>query len=504
MPFENTSDLPAYNWVGESFAESLTDLFARLDSRGTGLRVIPNGQRKVVQQKLRLPLTALPSLATSIKLANQSGAKLLVLGKYSVTAEQGDVAANLRVTVRVIKVSDGTFLGETLKDGRTIIRTIDLADALTKLQTLQGQVAHQVLYQREGNALSLSQNEVIELSRRVPPRAFEAYVKGMLTPATSETRANLFKNALRLYGEEKNGEIYPQASLELGHYYLKLNDYQTAADYFGRLQPSDSDFAEAAFYGGLMQWNLKNYDGAADTFRRLSDSTRLTQAYNNLGAVALYLATQDKKNENKVELLDEGLKVLQQASISAPDDVTTKFNYAYALFAAKRFKESAEQLKQVLLADQRDGQAYYLLSKANSRNGETEPATLNDNNARRYLPNYARVETEWQKSSTTNDIPFRLYTTFNRTEAVRNAEPLPSPQDDVQISLEKARGFSKAGRDDEALTELRKILVKDSMNAETYLLIGNVSLRRGDFEVAVSNYKTAIFWKNDLIEGHIA
>ncbi len=42
------------------------------------------------------------------------------------------------------------------------------------------------------------------------------------------------------------------------------------------------------------------------------------------------------------------------------------------------------------------------------------------------------------------------------------------------------------------------------MNAEAYLLIGNIHLRRGDLEAAVSNLKTAIFWKHDLIDGHIA
>jgi tetratricopeptide (TPR) repeat protein len=42
------------------------------------------------------------------------------------------------------------------------------------------------------------------------------------------------------------------------------------------------------------------------------------------------------------------------------------------------------------------------------------------------------------------------------------------------------------------------------MNSEAYLLIGNIHLRRGDLEPAISNLKTAIFWKNDLIEGHVA
>src|SRR6187397_2938819 len=73
LPFENTSDKPEFNWVGESFALSLSELL-RLPS----INVVSNGERKVIQQRLRIPLTTLPSLATSLKLARESGATLLI------------------------------------------------------------------------------------------------------------------------------------------------------------------------------------------------------------------------------------------------------------------------------------------------------------------------------------------------------------------------------------------------------------------------------------------
>src|SRR3954469_15360720 len=69
MPFQNTSDKAEFNWVGESFARSLAELL-----RVPNLNVITNDQRKIVQTKLRIPLTTLPSLATSLKLAREVGA----------------------------------------------------------------------------------------------------------------------------------------------------------------------------------------------------------------------------------------------------------------------------------------------------------------------------------------------------------------------------------------------------------------------------------------------
>src|SRR5699024_7118068 len=93
LPFENTSDKAEFNWVGESFADSLTDLL-----KVPTLNVLSNEQRKIIQQRLRIPLTNLPSLATSLKLARESNATLLIAGKYNIIPAQGDTAATLNIT----------------------------------------------------------------------------------------------------------------------------------------------------------------------------------------------------------------------------------------------------------------------------------------------------------------------------------------------------------------------------------------------------------------------
>src|SRR5258707_13243872 len=77
LPFENASRMNEFNWVGESFADSLSDLL-----RVPTLNVISNDERKITQQRLRIPLANLPSLATSLKLARESNASLLITGKY--------------------------------------------------------------------------------------------------------------------------------------------------------------------------------------------------------------------------------------------------------------------------------------------------------------------------------------------------------------------------------------------------------------------------------------
>ena len=80
MPFENTSDHPEYNWIGESFADSLSVLLDK-----PGLIVVTSSERAVAYQRLRLPLTVIPSRATAIKIARELRASMIVFGTYNVT-----------------------------------------------------------------------------------------------------------------------------------------------------------------------------------------------------------------------------------------------------------------------------------------------------------------------------------------------------------------------------------------------------------------------------------
>src|SRR5216110_2723068 len=55
LPFENTSNHPEYNWVGESFADSLAELLNK-----PGLLVVSSDERELAYQRLRLPETSYP------------------------------------------------------------------------------------------------------------------------------------------------------------------------------------------------------------------------------------------------------------------------------------------------------------------------------------------------------------------------------------------------------------------------------------------------------------
>jgi tetratricopeptide (TPR) repeat protein len=503
LPFENTSGRPEFNWVGESFADSLSDLL-----KVPSVNVVINEERKIIQQKLNVPLTTLPSLATSLKLARDSKATLLVSGKYSIAPAQENVGASVSVTAKIIRVNEGRFLSEEMPDGRKITRDINLSDALANLQTVQGQLAYQVLYQRD-KALPFSQNQFVEAANKIPSKAFEAYIKGLLTKeADSQTKENLFKNAMRLYSDAKSGETYTDASLELGHLFMNRRDFQNSVDYFSRIPQTDVHFAEAAFYIGLINWRQNNLESSLNALRPLGEELKLTSVYNAIGAIALHSSRAEKKNKAKSEqLLTESLDFLKQASESSPDDPESRFNYSLALFVKSNYPEVINQLSLLLAANPRDGEAYFLLAKAKERLADASWTDF-DNQARRFLTNYAKLETDWSRSRSTDAIPVRIEQ-ISRQEFAgvimknRKNTVAQTSIDPTENMIDQAKSLYKSGRDDDALQILLKILSSEPMSAESHLLIGKIHLRRGEHEQAVGRLKTALFWDNRLIEANI-
>ncbi len=525
LPFENTSGKAEFNWVGESFADSLSDLL-----RVPTLNVISNEGRKIIQQRLRIPLATLPSLATSLKLARESNATLLISGRYTIVPAGTDTAATINVTSKIVRVNEGRFMSEVI-DGRQVTRDINLNDALGNLQTMQGQIAYQILYQRD-KALPFSQNQLIEAANKVPARAFEAYIKGLLTPASSsDSRENYFKNAMRLYTEATPEGTYSEAALELGHLYLNQRKFSDAVNSFERVvsasqrcrekakadnkpaQCGDERFAEASFYIGLTFWQQGNFESALATLRPLTEDLKLTSVYNALGAIAVQASRKEKKNEGKAAaLLTEGSELLKKAADSAPDDANVRFNYAMALFQMGNMVEAAAQMRSAIAAKPLDGDAYYILAKTLTAISDPLAETI-DNQARLKLTannRYANLEKEWQKSKTVDDIGLRVdqparkdfvSVVLSRKQGAQVTQTQVSEADNL---LSQAETLIKNGNDDEAMTTLRRVLTSEPMSARSYMMLGKIHLRRGDMDQAISSFKTSVFWDNRLVEAHVS
>jgi tetratricopeptide (TPR) repeat protein len=510
LPFENTSNRPEYNWVGESFADSLADLLNK-----PGLLVVSTDERELAYQSLRLPETVIPSRATAIKLARQARATLVVIGSYSITPvqdekqnkgkddqEKSPTEALVQVTARVIKVNEGRTLGEVL-DGGWATRQFDFGGPLTTLQNIHGRLAYQILYQRE-KAFAFSQNQLVQEATKVPQRAFEPYVKGVLLSERDPRRANYLKNAFRIYADANGDAVYPQAAFELGRFYMLEGKWKDATEYFIKLQKKDPHYVEAAFYAALGYAKLGDLGHALAAIVPLSADVPLIGVYNNAGAIAVQAAREEKKEAERTRLLEQGTSFLTRAAESSTDDPLVHFNYALALFLSGKYAEAADQLKPVITADPRDGQAYFLYAKSLEKTGKTDTANAADDQARRYLQSYAKWQTEWQKSQSVSGVTLRMRDVLNRDDvaSLKNTDTM-DPGTGQEDLLGKARDLYQAGRDEEALPELHRVVMLEPTNAEAYLLSGRINQRRGDQEAAIAALKTAIFWDPKLIDAHI-
>jgi tetratricopeptide (TPR) repeat protein len=511
FPFENVSNHPEYNWLGESFADSLSTLLNK-----PGLIVVTSEERAVAYQRLRLPLTVLPSRATAIKIGRELRASMIVIGNYNVTlpASSGDKTkvatekplASIAGEARVIRVNEGRTAGD-LFEGGWAPRAYDFGGDVTTLQSMQGQLAYQILFQRD-KALSFSRRQLEEEAKTAPPLAFEALTKALLLGERDPTRAVYLKNALRLYAKDKGGAVYPQAAFQLGRFYLNQSQWKEAAEYLIMVQKREPHYGEAQFYAGLSYWKLGDVQHALSALVPLADEKvmPLVGVYNNAGAVSVEAARNEKKPEERTRLLLQGITLLSRAVDSSPDDAMVLFNYAYALFLAEKYAEAAEKLQKVIAVDPRDGQAYFLLAKAQERAGHADASNTADNQARRYLQSYGKWQTEWQKSRSVPALVLRSRDVLNQAEIsdlshirAENA----ARANNTEEALNKIRDLYQKGQDDEALAEIRKLLIIEPTNAGAFLLKGRINQRHGDQEAAIAALKTTIFWDSRIIDAHI-
>ncbi|PYS24584.1 MAG: hypothetical protein DMF72_05040 [Acidobacteria bacterium] len=513
LPFENTSDHPEYNWIGESFADQLSSLLDK-----PGLIVVSSDERAVAYQRLRLPLTVIPSRATAIKIARELKASMVVIGTYNVVVPPPPAPddkskppvdkplATIVGEARVIRVNEGRMAGEMFDNGWAP-RIYDFGDEVANLQRLNGDLAYRILYQRD-KALSFSRNNLIQEATKVPPVAFEAFQKCQLTPEHDPTRVIYCKNAMKLYEKDNGGAVYSEAAFELGRFYFNQSQWKEAIEYFAMLQKKEPHYNEAQFYAGVAYWKTGDILHALERLVPIADEKvmPLVAVYNNAAAVSVEAARNEKKPEERSRLLNQAITLLSRAVDSSPDDTTVLFNYGYALFLNEKYAEAAAKLEKVIAGDPKDGSAYFLLAKAQERANHVQAATAADNLARMNLQSYAKWETEWEKLHSVANLNLRSRDVLNQvdiTDIDRRKRIDEANANSVQESLTKIRDLYQQGRDDEALLEIRKLLNIEPTTAEAFLISGRINQRRGDQEAAIAALKTAIFWDSRLIDAHI-
>ncbi|MFN0111466.1 MAG: tetratricopeptide repeat protein [Blastocatellia bacterium] len=477
MPFENRSQSAQYNWIRESFAILLAEV---LDA--PGVTVITAEARAQAFDQLGLNPADLLTRAAIIRVAESAKANLAIIGEYDIGGDKQNVS--IAITVRLIEAQAGRLIGN---------KVFNFSGPLSDLQQMQGQLAWNVLHERNPS-LSYTKEQIIRRATKVPPRAYESYAKGIQT-LDLKLRETFLKRAIQEHDSAGAAGHYSQAIYELGVLQFRQTEFEESVTLLKRLTKGDQHYEEGLFTLGLAGFKAGMYDDASAALVTLADIAPMAETLNNAG-VAL-----TAKGEHV-----RALSYLQRAIAENSTDTAYRFNYGYAAWKNQAYEDAANQLRTVVAASARDGEAWFVLSKCLTAMEKADEAAKADNEAKRFLSAYARWAVAPEKIPALGRMKEELDTAaLAKLIRQQTAQPArPSPQQIAQQqTLDRIRQLIASGKDADAMTELQQLLAADTANADGYFLRGIVYTRRNEIENALKSFQAAVSWNPKLIEAHI-
>jgi Tfp pilus assembly protein PilF/TolB-like protein len=406
MPFENTSNVPGIDWIGEAFPEVLGN---RLNS--ASLFIISRDDRLYAFDRLGIPATAKPSRATIYQMAQQIDADYVVMGNYSFDGSSFTVHSQVMELERLKLSPEMTESGP-----------------LTSLITLQTALAWDISYSLD-SLLSVSKNQFISQFPPIRLDALENYIRGILA-ANAQEKIKYFKEAIRV---EPNHTL---AMLQLAKTYYKTRDYQPAVTWFSKIPQDDRNYNEGQFFLGLAAFYAGQMEKAETAFRSLALRLPLTEVYNNLGVVSA------RRGEKRARGYFE--RILQ----TDPNDPDYHFNLALALLREGDTSGATKHLRESLTLHPDPEVKSFLDSLASG-------SVAKD-----------RLPPEHIKSNYDESSFRQLALEIENANEVRLQQADAPTQ--AAFHLQRGRQLLEEGVTSEAEKEFRKAIILDPTNAEAH------------------------------------
>jgi len=321
LPFQNNSQVPGLDWIGESFPEVL-------GPRLTGFFVIDRQERLNAFDRIGLPVNLRPSRASAYEIAQAIEVDYVILGSYAYDGQSFSARAQV-LDMQHLHLSQPVLASGSLP-------------ALIQVETLLALDLMHIL------APTLATSRTEFLSAQPAPRldAFENYMRG-LTASSRQEKIARFREAVRL------NPAYTQAIFQLGKTYYEGREYAAAVGWLERIPRSDPLALEASFYLGISDYYLSQYEKAQDAFDFVASRLPLTEVYNNLGVVA---GRRGQKSATGY---------FERAVEADPGDPDYRFNLAIALARNGDSAGASRQLRELLALRPSDGEAQSLLDALN-------------------------------------------------------------------------------------------------------------------------------------------
>ena len=345
LPFENRSQAPGLDWIGEAFPEGLSQ---RLGA--PNLFAVSRESRDYAFERLGIPSNTKLSRATLYRIAEQMDVDEVVVGSYAYDGTIFSARSQL-LNMRTLRLS-----AEQVESG-PLPKVIEIMTALAwDMQRLSAP------------ALTTSRNDFIASWPPIRLDAFENYIRAVTASNKPEKIARL-REAVRL------NPNYSQALLQLGKALYDTRDYQGAADTLARVSTADPASLEANFYLGLAAFYSNDLIRAENAFTYVASLLPLAEVTNNRGVASA------RRGKRSIEYFQRAVK-------DDPKDPDYHFNLAVALARSGDPDDAVKHLKEVLALQASDQEAKTLL----------ETLTAPSSSANQRLP-LERIKTNYDENS---------------------------------------------------------------------------------------------------------
>lgn len=469
LPFSNRSEKEQVYWLGEGFAESLSEELLLHDSV-----VIQRRQRKAAYEDLHLPYTGDLSRATMLKIADKLSADYVVFGSFNLKDN------NLEVQLRVVRTS-GSELSPT-------IQAVGSLDSLYQVQ----------LALRDGMIKYFSTRNVQAESVKPFPgqsvslHAYELYTKGLLETSDSES-IRFFKSAV----QENPG--YQQASFRLGLALSRVGRYRESTEALTNANFAGLYSNRADFLIGMNAYMAGDFEAAYQKWMELSKTQATPEVYNNIGLALM------KKSDPQ----GAGWYLSKAVELS-PQEPDYHFNLASSYVQRGFDKQAVQQYRECIFRHPTDYEALYLTAKLLERDADP---TTKDIIAKRAMQAF--------QENLPTDQKGKFPEQYNSvTQLVRPAAFFLSDEerDYEKIALENAAGDkmdivkayeNRAAADVDkndsasAILEIKKGVSLFPLGWRFHYLWGRSLLGQNNQPEAIAAFEFSI-WCQDNIESHLA
>lgn len=452
VPFDNTNRTAELDWVGESFAESLT---AGLMGNGHGL--VTRDERLAALERMGLPFTAPLTRASLLRLGEEVGADWIVLGRFTVQDDR------LRVGVQMLDVRKPALSPWMAEEG-----------PFAGLLVVQRQLAWRILY-RLDNTFPVSLRDFQE---KVPPlrvSAFESYIRGLLT-MNREHQRHYFFQAYRLQPD------YAPALFRLALLSFDEQDYAGAASWLDKIPATDPLAVEAGFYLSLCYYFQDNFAEAAQALAPVAQRFPTASVWNNLGV----FASHQERTEDAVDYFSRALA-------DDPADADACFNLG--LHHARRgdWPAAARILERCTSLNPGDDEALLLYAHVLDQLGRRPEAVALRRQA-------GREDDEFDSASLDAD---RLQQRFNVPQSAAGAPVVSSARArHVEVHLERGQDFLARSQFQDAINELTEAIMLDPASARAHYVLARVYARQGRLQDSVSELKASL-WGKDTVDARL-